>query len=76
MDPENERDIAKGCLNALDNIEILKLNVKKLVYDKYTWDKTAEKYYEVLKSMKDVDKEIKEEKLDAKKVIIEYLSKK
>ncbi|WP_205742462.1 glycosyltransferase [Geotoga petraea] len=76
VDPENERDIAKGCLNALDNIEILKLNVKKLVYDKYTWDKTAEKYYEVLKSMKDVDKEIKEEKLDAKKVIIEYLSKK
>jgi sucrose-phosphate synthase len=76
VDPEDKKDIAKGCLKALDNIENLKSNVKKLVYDKYTWDKTAEKYYEVLKNMKDVDKEIKEEKLDAKKIIIEYLSKK
>ena len=76
VDPENEDDIAEGCLNAFDNITSLKNEVKNLVYEKYTWDKTAEKYFEVLKKMKDSNEIIKEETLDAKKIIIEYLSKK
>jgi sucrose-phosphate synthase len=75
VDPEDEKDISKGCLKALNNIESLKLNAKKLVQQKYTWDKTAEKYYEVLKKMKDVG-DLKDEELDAKNIIIDYLSKK
>ncbi|MGM0641776.1 MAG: glycosyltransferase, partial [Thermotogota bacterium] len=75
VDPEDENDIALGCLKALDNIPSLKTEVKNLVYEKYTWDKTAEKYFEVLKKMKDIDKSVKEEYLDAKDLIIEYLSK-
>jgi hypothetical protein len=62
-------------LKALNNIESLKLNAKKLVQQKYTWDKTAEKYYEVLKKMKDVG-DLKDEELDAKNIIIDYLPKK
>jgi sucrose-phosphate synthase len=76
VDPEDTKDIAKGCLKALDNIANLKTNAKKLVYQKYTWDKTAEKYYEVLKKMTPQKQDIKAEELDAKKIIIEYLSKK
>jgi sucrose-phosphate synthase len=75
VDPEDEKDISKGCLKALNNIESLKLNAKKLVQQKYTWDKTAEKYYEVLKKMKDVG-DLKDEELDAKNIIIDYLPKK
>lgn len=76
VDPEEEKEIADGCLKALGNIEILKDNVKKLVYNKYTWDKTAEKYFEVLKKIKNIQKEIEEESLNAKNIIIQYLSKK
>jgi sucrose-phosphate synthase len=75
VDPEDEKDISKGCLKALNNIESLKLNAKKLVQQKYTWDKTAEKYYEVFKKMKD-EGYLKDEELDAKNIIIDYLPKK
>jgi sucrose-phosphate synthase len=76
VDPEDEKDISKGCLKALNNIESLKMNAKKLVQQKYTWGKTAEKYYEVLKKIKTSNEKLAEERLDARDIIIDYLSKK
>lgn len=49
VDPENIKDISEKLLIAIKDYEILSKKIINRVYEKYTWNKTAEKYLEVAK---------------------------
>ncbi len=70
VDPNDERDIAAGLINAVDEYQYYADKGKKRVQEKYTWEKTAEGY---LKVIEEGVRHTFMPRLNAKNRILDYL---
>ncbi len=75
VDPSDTEDIARGITKALENYTEYADKVIRLVKEKYTWEKTAERYYQVISDAlgNSCEKDFDLPELDAKDLIIKYL---
>jgi len=51
VDPNDENDIARGVVKALDEFASLSRRARERVMANYTWDRTAQSYLEVIREM-------------------------
>ncbi len=76
VDPFDIEDIERGLLDAIQNYDLYSKKVKNRILQKYTWQKTAEGYLEVIKEgIKNKTPKINNPNLElnAKELILKYL---